>query len=280
MDKNYKFEDILDYCIERLRKGESVEAILQDCPEESDQLKSHLEMAQSLFQLKHPEYEVSAIHGTIFKIGSEQGLRGASKVRNGKMRTILAWAACIVLIIMTGSYATANLADAIIPGDLLYPVKLATEKVCLALVRAPQGEVEMRITLSERRLKEVIASAEQGHFHEAVLTAMLDEAEKAVYNIRKLKGMNRTFMLKKVQSLCASQQDILQDLITITPADDHRQIRQAIMTSAEYWNRCCEMDITKSLRCREKVNLPCNIKMDNYSCLLFEKRGPLLTECA
>ena len=251
MEKNHRMEGILDKCIERLRKGETVEAILKDYPEESNLLKSQLGMAKSLFQLKHPEPDMSAVHRTIFKIGSEHGFQGVKRERDCGFRTVLAWAASIILIIMTGTYAAANFADSSIPGDLLYPVKLASEKVRLALVRTPHGEVEMRIALSERRMQEVIVSTEQGNLHEAVLGAMLDEAGKAVNNIKKLKGMKRTLMLQRVKSLCASHQDVLKELITITPVEDHDQIQQAIVTSEECWIKCCEMDPMKPQKCLE-----------------------------
>jgi hypothetical protein len=140
---------------------------------------------------------------------------------------------------MTGSYATASLANKSIPGDFLYSVKLATEKVRLALVRSPQAEVEMHIILSERRLKEIIASTEKGYLHEAAIVAMLDEADKAAHNVGILTGVDRAFMLEKVKSLCASQRDVLRELITIAPDDNREQILEAIETSSKCWNRCC-----------------------------------------
>jgi len=245
MNKPRDIEEILDLCIERLRKGESLVTILADYPEHSEELKPHLSIAESLLKLPRSEPDASALHRTIFSMGAASVASKGGSYRPKRFSTIMAWAASIILLISISGYTTVNIAQASLPGDFLYPFKLATERVRLALIRSPEGEAEMRITLSERRLREVVATAERGQVYEAVLSAMLDEAQRALNNAEQLQTPVRDIMISRVKYLSGYQQDMLETLLPNVPVNEHKHFQGAIKQCRDRWNRCSEMGMRK-----------------------------------
>jgi hypothetical protein len=261
MNRQNSIEEILDFCIERLRKGESQQAILADYPAYRDDLEPHLSLAGSLLKFPRIEPDDSAMHRTIFSMGAASTFSEEKSFKPRRFRTILSWAAGIILLVGLTGYITVNIAQASLPGDFLYPFKLATERVKLALIRSPEGEAEMRISLSERRLQEVIATAAQGQEHEAVLSAMLDEAQRAINNAEQLQGPQRDVVLSRVQYLSGYQQNVLESLLPRVPADKQEHFQKAINQCKERWNWCCEM----GMRNRE-VSQPPHPSTDKKQC--------------
>lgn len=61
-----------------------------------------------------------------------------------------------LLIVLSGWAATVNASFASVPGDLLYPVKLATEKVQLSLAASSEQRARLHAEFAGRRLDEVM----------------------------------------------------------------------------------------------------------------------------
>jgi len=65
---------------------------------------------------------------------------------------------------------TAMAADNSMPGNPLYPVKLATEQVRLALTRSDIGKAELYATLADRRIVEIAYMVNKGRLKHVEIT--------------------------------------------------------------------------------------------------------------
>ncbi|MBU0646239.1 hypothetical protein KJ611_02030 [Patescibacteria group bacterium] len=72
-------------------------------------------------------------------------------------RTILQPAAVtfVALVLLMGGWTATVNASFSVPGDMLYPVKLATERVRLTMASTAQARAELHVEFAGRRLKEI-----------------------------------------------------------------------------------------------------------------------------
>lgn len=104
-----------------------------------------------------------------------------------------------VLVSVLGSLGllggTAYASTATIPGDLLYPVKRATEKVQIALAVSQQAKAEVQATQAEHRLDElhklqeqVKAKPETAHIEEVAEKEASVNVHQALENLHKVRA--------------------------------------------------------------------------------------------
>ena len=134
MKKSSEFENILNECLERLIKGETVGQCLENYPERALELEPLLRTAQATREASaimpraefkaRARYEFrSALHAEV-----SQKARPISVLRRGWVMALMVIG---ILLVSGGGVALAS-GDSM-PDSLLYPVKLATEEVQLAL---------------------------------------------------------------------------------------------------------------------------------------------------
>ena len=177
MKKSSDFENILDACLEHLVKGETVEQCLESYPELAVQLEPLLRTAQAA-------REASAILPRAeFKARARYEFRSALQAATTKNRLPLfglrrGWvmALMIVSILLVSGGGTAAAASNSMPDSRLYPVKLATEQVQLALTPSDMGKARLCAVLADKRVAEIIYMADKGDAQcVEVVTQRLDE---------------------------------------------------------------------------------------------------------
>ena len=177
MKKSSDFENILDACLERLVKGETVEQCLESYPELAVQLEPLLRTAQAA-------REASAILPRAeFKARARYEFRSALQAATTKRRLPLfglrrGWvmALMIVSILLVSGGGAAAAASNSMPDSRLYPVKLATEQVQLALTPSDMGKARLCAVLADKRIAEIIYMADKGDAQcVEVVTQRLDE---------------------------------------------------------------------------------------------------------
>jgi Domain of unknown function (DUF5667) len=163
-----RFENILEECLERLRRGESVEQCLERYPDQAAQLAPLLRVAvasQKTYSGLKPRPEFKA-----------RARREMQEVLHGRARNIQPkkvssagwiprWAvamASVVLIFLIAGTGTVAASTTSMPDDTLYPVKLATERVRLGLTRGGISKARVNVRLVDRRVKEIVYLAKKG----------------------------------------------------------------------------------------------------------------------
>ena len=163
-----RFENILDECLERLRQGESLEQCLARYPEQAAELEPLLQVAmasQKASSAVAPRTEFKA--RSRYEIQSQLHDKGR-KAEPGKASLvgwIPRWAmvvASLVLIFLVAGTGTVAASSTSMPDGTLYPVKLATERVQLALSRGDISKARVDVRLADRRIKEIVYLAKKG----------------------------------------------------------------------------------------------------------------------
>jgi len=188
MSRKIRIEDILDDCLERLFKGESIEDCLRDYPRQASELEPLLKTSLALLQKSaaiqpNPEFK-ARVHSRL------QGMLRA-KLEKVEEKAIVPiwrrrWAVAmttVLVILLAGIGTVAASADAL-PDEPLYAVKLATEQARMALAFSEMGRAELHIQFAERRATEIAEIARQGKSGEIpVLTEQVANHLGKVYEV-------------------------------------------------------------------------------------------------
>jgi hypothetical protein len=173
-----KFEDILVQCIEDIKAGRSsIEDCLDRYPSMREELEPLLKIAceireppdikpSSAFKVKARVQLMDQIHG-------RQAVRKGLWLRHeGQIKPIpyikrfsLSTAGVIVAIVLALSglgVGTAYASQASLPGDTLYPLKLATEQAGMMLSPDDDARAERALSFTDKRIREMEALAQKG----------------------------------------------------------------------------------------------------------------------
>lgn len=220
-------EEILDACLEKIKQGMAIGEILSQYPDYVDELKELLLIAKDIKDTPLPQPSDRAITTCLIKIGKVLQLQRerAYKKRLPKLFYFpsLAWvrASVFALIIIFISWTTVSLSAQSLPGDILYPIKILTEKVKYFLTINPEGKAELRLIYSEERTKELVKHlGKKGKLNLGLLKAMLDEAALALENVSSLSESERQVYFSKIEHLNAYQKDVLENLKTKVISDE------------------------------------------------------------
>lgn len=173
-----KFEDILAECIDDIKAGKaSVEDCLNRFPSAREQLEPLLRIA---LEIREPPDVKPA---PSFKIKAR--VRLMDQIHGGQVATRWPWSRynsqtkpvayirrfstsvagvilAIVLIVFGVGAGTAYASQASLPGDTLYPIKLATEQAGMMLVGDDVARVERALSFAGKRVREMETLAEKG----------------------------------------------------------------------------------------------------------------------
>ncbi len=163
MSKKSEFDNILDECLERVLKGETVEACLASYPEHGTELEPLLRTAsdaKTAAAIKpRPEFRQRAA------LDYQAAIREMPERKAGwpvfwQRRWVGALAGVIIVLLAGTGIVTAS--NNSLPDEPLYAVKLATETVRLALTPSDLGKAELYVEFTDRRVEEIIAMADRG----------------------------------------------------------------------------------------------------------------------
>jgi hypothetical protein len=177
-----RFEDILAQCIDDVKAGRSsTEDCLASHPGVRERLEPLLRLALDIGWPADfgpsPRFKVRARVWLMEQINAWEAVRRWRWPRYGdKMQLIphrrFSMANIIVAIALALSAlagGTAYAAQASMPGDVLYPVKLRTEQAGMMLAGDDVARAERALDLAERRLKEMVALAEMQRWQDMEL---------------------------------------------------------------------------------------------------------------
>ena len=164
---NREFDNILNECLERLLvRSETIEQCLQRYPGQAVELKPLLETALAARKASavtpNPEFRARAryeFHAALQKMPAR-----AVREAPAKRLFLPRWATAVaaVLVLLLGSGGTVAAASNSMPDEILYPVKLATEQVWLALTPSDIGKAELYVRLADRRVAEIATMVSTG----------------------------------------------------------------------------------------------------------------------
>ena len=221
-----EFADILDECLRELNRGADLEALLRRYPDCASELRPLLEAALAVRGAPRPQLSPRANAA-----GRQRLMRAVARKRRQRearraRRPLLRWpslprlrmprpslapiAAILALTIVLASVGAVTAAADSLPDSPLYPVKLATERVQLALTPHPVGKARLHLSFAERRLQEVRAQLElRGTVSPLALEVMQRETRQALTAIGMAPQEEAWDLLNDFVTLSLKERDIL-----------------------------------------------------------------------
>jgi len=225
-----QMERILDICLEKMGQGIPVDEVLMEYPQFREELKDLLTIARDIESIPLPQVRDEAVASCLVKVHDALQLQKKPVWRARLPRfqwsrlfyfPSPAWvkALAFVLVAIFISWGAANLSADSLPGEPLYPIKLATEKVRCFLTIEPEGKAKLRLAYSEERAQELVRYLdEKGELNISVLQAMLDEAALVMDNIPRLPKDKGIVYCLKLEQLCKFQEEVLEGLKSKVPS--------------------------------------------------------------
>ena len=175
MRKSREFDNALNECLERLlAQGETVEQCLNAYPEHAEALRPLLETALAAKEATaiqpRPEFRDRARYQFNSALRELEPKRGHF-LFSWRWRPQWVTALATALAILLAGSGTVAAASGSMPDELLYPVKLATERVQLTLTTSSLGKAELYAKLADRRVAEIVRMADESKPEKIALTA-------------------------------------------------------------------------------------------------------------
>ncbi len=239
-------EDIFDLCLKKVNQGVSVDEIVEKYPEKKEELRELLEIAEDISNLPTPHVRDEAMASCILKVANALKSQKRGELRGWRLWKVRlyqvhwprliyspspAWAKALIFILIGSilSWGTVNLAAESLPGDLLYPMKVTTEKVRFFLTIDPGKKVELRITNSEERMQELVKYlSKRGELNTQSLKAMLDETALVMEHLPKLPEDQAAAYCLKLEHHCAYQMDVLETIKLRVTSSQQQELDRAI----------------------------------------------------
>lgn len=166
MTAQQRMDDILNECLDRLARGETMEACLARYPEHAPELRPLLivvrtTLAATVQITPRAEFRTAARHRFLDALAARHARERESFFTWSWMRRWGAVAAGVALLVVIGR-GTVAAAESSLPTQPLYTIKQATEAFQIAL--APEGSAKAKVytELATRRLDEMTVLARQG----------------------------------------------------------------------------------------------------------------------
>ncbi len=182
MNQNDRFDDILNECLDRILRGETVDQCLQSYPEQAGELEPLLRTALAAKTASHiqprPEFRARA------RYEFQSALRDM-EARKSRRRSFLNWhwqwqwqsgwaiAMIAVLVIVIAGGSTVAASRNSMPDEFLYPVKITAENVQLALTPSEVGKAELNARYAEKRAEEIVYMVAQDNPQDVQAVAQL-----------------------------------------------------------------------------------------------------------
>lgn len=228
------FDDILDICLDRIMvKGDTIEQCLESYPEQATELEPLLRSALSTVKASshiepNPEFQRLAKHRLISAL-EDKGKKRAERrmpLWAWQRRWAVALAAILVLILI--GVGTVSASASSLPGDTLYPVKTATEKVQGFFTLGSEAKANFYMKLAQRRLDELNLLVEGNrNIPESFPVVMNTETEGAVEILSRNKQVGNE-SIDRLMGLTSNQKVVLTELIEKVPLKAKWGLQQAL----------------------------------------------------
>jgi hypothetical protein len=163
MNLNDRFNNILNECLDRIIKGETVEDCLKSYPEQAGELEPLLRTAKSarIASTIQPRPEFKSRARAEFQSAVRE-----MQAKKTERKPLISWprlwqpawsiAVAAIAVIVLGGGSTLAAASNSMPDSALYSVKIATENVQLSLTPSDIGKAELNAKFADRRVDEII----------------------------------------------------------------------------------------------------------------------------
>ncbi|MBI5058235.1 hypothetical protein HZB60_00470 [candidate division KSB1 bacterium] len=152
-----------------------------------------------------------------------------------------AWVGAAMFVLCFSAWGSVNLSKRSLPGDVLYPVKRATERVCLMVTTDPQARCNLRMRRSEARLHEAVLTARLGRFDSRTVRELIQENGLTLCEIQACNPTDRG-AARRFAGACNAQSGMLGAVICDLRGADSALVDSAIKFCMATGGRCCMIE--------------------------------------
>ncbi len=254
-----KIEEKLDQILDELSRGKAVDEILRAYPDYAQELKPLLKIAQNLRGLPKPIPSEESIMQTIIRARKEyQAKKPVPLLRRLYLfQPALIRALGIIAIIIIISAGSLLFSSHAIPGDILYPAKVFSERIQYSFSPRLEDKIKLKIKFASRRTDELLMVFERRNkVDKNLLQSMLNETEHAFYSASILPEERVDIILRQIAQVNKVQKEALQKLKKNACPCDTMIINEAL-------NKC----ISRCHHLENRLNLqPCPCDKDSCTC--------------
>lgn len=250
------FEQLLEECLSQLNSGTAdLETILARHPEHAARLRPLLRVAHAVRETPQPTPSraakaagrqrllVAAARKRQQREAARKGVRRyLDEVitflnwvsRSGQpLRRAAVWAMAVLLVVVVTSVGVTQVAARSLPDTPLYPIKLASERIQLALAPSPAERARLHMAFGERRLKEAQMLAQAGRPLNTALAEMVKQNKQTFGAIAQVPTEERVPLLEDLALLTRAERKTLNEVKQALPLPDQLAVAEAIAISAE-----------------------------------------------
>ncbi len=244
-----ELEDALQNCIEMiLTRGGTLDEALAQYPHLRQELAPLLESAlwvrsqRERFSLP-PQRRATLRARVLAAAQVESQSRKQPKVRPAQhprsaffRQAAWVWSAVVLLLICLLAFTASGVALASqtsLPGEPLYPVKIAVEETRLLVTWDAAQRLRLRLEYAERRLEEVSRLAQRGHYEETA-GVLSDYSVQLHLALQEAQRAARTQSLRaEIEARLQTQSETLAALKSLLPPAQAQAVQQAQNASVQ-----------------------------------------------
>jgi hypothetical protein len=241
------FEQALEHSLQELARTGDINASLQGSPEDAEALRPLLELAQAV----RGHYRVVPEAPGGLTAGRERVLAEAASARAGRvaaapdaelkgppriprlqltfpLRLATLTLVAILSVFLLGAGMVWAASDSL-PGDLLHPIKLATEDLRWTLATEPADQVDLALNFVEERVAETRALALAGHpAPEGALARLEQQLDRALRQAAMVPDEEMGHLLLQVSEHTSAQIQVLEGVQTLAPEQTQAGLNRAM----------------------------------------------------
>jgi hypothetical protein len=251
-------KEILDICLDRIRvNGDTVEQCLVSYPEHAAELEPLLRAALSVTKASsvikpRPEFERVAKYRFLSALESKKAKETGRRAPlwGWQRRWALVFAVIVVLLLVGSGTITA--ASSSLPGDTLYPIKTATEKVQGFFTWGNEGKASFDIKLAQRRIGELESLSEGNRsIPQSLLNTMYGETDHAIETLSQQKAV-KTETVTRLLDMTSKQNTVLAKVIEKATSEAREKLQEALKRSEDAHGRA--LSLRERMQEMEKPN--------------------------
>lgn len=200
---------ILDECLERLRRGETVEECLARYPARAQELEPLLRVAAQLYVAPRPRLAPAVRFAMQEQLHRAIAAKRPRPARRPLMVRFAFTMALLLAVILTGA-SLVNVAAGSLPGDFLYPAKRVAEDARLTLTWGAAARARLHLERAQARLTELERLLhDEGRYDADTLAALEAETAQALTEIARAGGVQGSELLGQFLAIVRAQRAFL-----------------------------------------------------------------------
>lgn len=234
-------EDILDAIIEEINSGVEITQLIEKYPGITDEIKEYALLAKDIINIPKPELTEPAIEKLLTKIKRQAEISNDSKSFARQISAPIFWRrlvpvfSALILVLLAG-WAGLLFSQQSIPGDFLYPVKIAAERIQYALTLQINDKAELHVKFAGNRTSELWKRFLEHNIFDPVLLAQMQKETAEAFQLKNNIAQDHTPALtSRIDDVNHQQIQVLTRIKPLAFPGDTAIINQAI-------DRCCELD--------------------------------------